>query len=107
MLDQIQQLESKGIDVIGFSGDASQEDSREAMNRLWANDRDDLPFIAYCTPEKLSKSDGFRKVIKRLYDAGNVARFVIDECHCVDTWGRDFRESVGLTAENDRIHAEI
>ena len=31
----------------------------------------------------------------RLYDAGALARFVIDEVHCISTLEGDFRDAVG------------
>ncbi|KAF8682904.1 ATP-dependent DNA helicase [Rhizoctonia solani] len=91
MIDQVRQLRSKGVDVIMFSSDQSAKAAREARNRLVA--RGPKPSLAYVTPEKLERSGDMRSILDKLMRSGELARFVIDEAHCVSTWGRDFREA--------------
>ena len=48
--------------------------------------------IIYLTPEKLVQSQSFMGVLDKLYSENRVARFIIDEVHCVSHWGQDFRK---------------
>ena len=47
--------------------------------------------LLYVTPEQLVNGGGLNDVLRGLAERRLLARFVIDEAHCVSTWGHSFR----------------
>lgn len=94
MLDQVQHLQKRGIDAVLFNSDQDSDVSREIRTRLVGTGR--KPRLLYVTPEKLHHSNDMRNILSRLHQSRQLARFVIDEAHCVSLWGRDFRDAVRL-----------
>lgn len=47
--------------------------------------------LLYASPEKVVASKQFLSLIEKVHAAGNLARIVIDECHCASEYGNDFR----------------
>ena len=86
MADQVERLRDKGIDVMMFAFDSQDGNSMRELRNV-AN----VPSLVYITPEKLWSSDGMKGILKDLHARRQLARFVIDEAHLINSWGRDFR----------------
>ena len=94
MNDQVQALKSKGISVALLKGE--QRNNGAVFSDLLDPIR--RPCLVYVTPEFLEKSQRLQERLSQLATKDEIALFVIDEAHCIQTWGRSFRESVSVRA---------
>ena len=88
MSDQVERLRSLDIDVMMLASMDSQDGN--TMHELRSASK---PSLLYVTPEELDCNDNMKAILKRLHARQQLARFVIDEAHLINTWGRDFRAS--------------
>ncbi|GAA5863357.1 hypothetical protein JCM1840_007500 [Sporobolomyces johnsonii] len=113
MVDQVTNLTSRGIPAEAIHASTTQEQSKSIMKRMLGDagpkskgkgkkkalvddDEDEKHEeikLVYVTPERIEKSKTFMSTLQKMYDAGLLARFVIDEAHCISTLGHDYRTS--------------
>ncbi|KAF8906041.1 P-loop containing nucleoside triphosphate hydrolase protein [Gymnopilus junonius] len=87
MKDQVDSLIKKQVNALLSNAETVGED----WQLLVRNER--KPKLWYVTPEKLRDSPKVNEILSILYREKKLARFVIDEAHCISTWGQDFRDA--------------
>ncbi|KAF8185054.1 ATP-dependent DNA helicase [Mycena galopus ATCC 62051] len=90
MRDQVDGLKKKNIDAVLLTSSTPEAEAREIRNRLNTKEK---PTFLYLTPERLKISANTKTMLSHLYRSKELARFVIDEAHCISTWGQDFRDA--------------
>lgn len=87
MQDQVQHLMNKNIKA-GMVSSKGSTSERKLTLELFRNGQLDL---VYLSPEMVNASQHIQRIITLLYNTNSLARVVVDEAHCVSSWGHDFR----------------
>lgn len=84
MKDQVDALVRKGVPAVNMYGEQSFDEKEKAMHAV----NNDKAKLLYVSPEKLLDEE-FQDYLA----TKNIAKFAVDEAHCVSIWGRNFRKS--------------
>ena len=104
MLDQVQYLRSKGLNVCYLNSSVPSEDREVIMHNLLL---DVSPYsFFFVTPESATQPDMLEKFSK-MKSQGTLTYFVIDECHCIDMWGYDFRPAYANLGNLSSLKCQI
>ena len=103
--DQLEGLSRHSIRALCLTSDMGREEAWAVYEELSRPAFE--PRMLYVTPERLLHSVHLANVLRRLHACRRLTRIVVDECHCVVTWGRDFRPDCALREGRPRARSDV
>jgi bloom syndrome protein len=103
MQDQVDHLTNMNIRADAFNGDTDAARRQHILSSFEKPHPEHYVQLLYVTPEMINTSRHFNDRLTALFRRKRIARFVIDEAHCVSQWGHDFRpdyKALGQLREN-------
>jgi bloom syndrome protein len=88
--DQVNKLRERGINACYIRSSMSNEEKESVLHEMTL--KDTCYKLFYLTPEAAT-SERLMMHFDQMNKVGVLGRFVIDESHCIDTWGSSFRPS--------------
>ncbi|CAD1783791.1 similar to Kazachstania africana KAFR0F01050 hypothetical protein [Maudiozyma barnettii] len=87
MQDQVDHLLALDIKATNLNSRLNAEQKNFVFQLLVNGELD----LLYISPEMINASKKFQTVLQSLFRTHNLSRIIIDEAHCVSSWGHDFR----------------
>jgi len=98
MKDQVDALNAVGIPGTYLNSTLSSEEVRVRLRRVESGEIK----LLYVAPERLLTTNGLERLAQ-----WNIARFAIDEAHCISEWGHDFRPEYRRLAELRQLFPDV